>query len=593
MKLPRLNTVEFSRIMTQFFRGLNHNARIADGEWYDEKNLSSSQYPLLSQRRKRGIWTQLTAPQGMLAKDAMAYVDDGKLYYNGYLVSGVDLAAEGEKQMVSMGAYLVIFPDKVYVNTQDLSDCGSLEATYDSVEGANITYQMCRVDGTAYEVSDANVSATEPVNPENGAYWIDSSQTPHSLKQYSATNGAWVAIASTYIRIGCTGIGAAFAQYDGVTVSGCAYAGENAVLAEQMGEINGEKLIYARDEDSIVVAGVLDQAYTQTAGTVTVKRQCPDMQYVCEGENRIWGCFYGMREGKMLNEIYACALGDFKNWNRFMGISTDSYAVSVGSDGAFSGAISFTGYPHFFKENCLHKIYGQMPANYQVQTTPLRGVQEGSHKSMVVVNEILYYKSRSDVCAFDGSLPAGISSALGQGTWYDAAGGRCGEKYYLSMRDAAGAWTMYVYDVQRGIWHKEDETRAMCFAQMDDDLYYIDADTNRMMAVNGTQGEAETEVEWFAESGLFGYEYENHKYLSRFNIRMKLEAGARAALYIEYDSSGKWELQGEMQGAERTRTFLTPVIPRRCDHMRLKIVGRGDVKLYSIARLLTMGGDGR
>ena len=74
---------------------------------------------------------------------------------------------------------------------------------------------------------------------------------------------------------------------------------------------------------------------------------------------------------------------------------------------------------------------------------------------------------------------------------------------------------------------------------------------------------------------------------------MKLEAGARAALYIEYDSSGKWELQGEMQGAERTRTFLTPVIPRRCDHMRLKIVGRGDVKLYSIARLLTMGGDGR
>ena len=113
MKLPRLNTVEFSRIMTQFFRGLNHNARIADGEWYDEKNLSSSQYPLLSQRRKRGIWTQLTAPQGMLAKDAMAYGDDGKLYYNGYLGSGVELAAEGEKQMVSMGSYLVIFPDKV------------------------------------------------------------------------------------------------------------------------------------------------------------------------------------------------------------------------------------------------------------------------------------------------------------------------------------------------------------------------------------------------------------------------------------------------------------------------------------------------
>ena len=59
-------------------------------------------------------------------------------------------------------------------------------------------------------------------------------------------------------------------------------------------------------------------------------------------------------------------LGDFRNWQCFMGLSTDSYYGNLGTDGKFTGAITHMGYPLFFKENCLHKVYGDYPAQFQM-----------------------------------------------------------------------------------------------------------------------------------------------------------------------------------------------------------------------------------
>lgn len=52
---------------------------------------------------------------------------DGTALYVGGIKTGLVLT-EGLKQLVSMGAYLVIWPDKKYINTKDLTDFGSLRA---------------------------------------------------------------------------------------------------------------------------------------------------------------------------------------------------------------------------------------------------------------------------------------------------------------------------------------------------------------------------------------------------------------------------------------------------------------------------------
>jgi hypothetical protein len=60
---------------------------------------------------------------------------------------------------------------------------------------------------------------------------------------------------------------------------------------------------------------------------------------------------------------------------------------------------------------------------------------------------------------------------------------------------------------------------------------------------------------------------------------------------IEYDSDGDFHEQGTYTGGDTVTTINIPVVPRRCDHMRLRLTGVGNVKVYSIARYFEGGSD--
>lgn len=171
------------------------------------------------------------------------------------------------------------------------------------------------------------------------------------------------------------------------------------------------------------------------------------------------------------------------------------------------GAANYLGYPTFFKENVIHRIAISSVGAHQVTETVGRGVQSGSSKSLCVVNEVLYYKAREGVCAYDGSFPSAVGEALGDVRYHNAVGGGCGGKYYLSMQDGANAWHLFCYDTARGLWHREDDLHALCFTQMDGELYAIDAETKQLLAMHGSQGTPEAAVKWAAETGLIGYSH--------------------------------------------------------------------------------------
>ena len=587
---PTVQAQTAQRRVTDVFAGYNHNLRINEGEFYDEENLCSDDYPLLSTRRHRGVYAAPAAAQGLIAKDALCYVDGTEFVINEKRIE-MGLSTETEmcpKSLISMGAYVIILPDRKYINTADLSDFGSIEASYTSV--SDVTFNLCTVDGAGLDVI---AGAAAPENPKNGEYWLDTSATPHTLKVYSETSAVWMSVVTTYVKISATGIGAQFEQYDGVTISGIVKTGVE--------DLNGSAIIWAKDENYIVVVGILDTEINQTAeeGAVTIARKMPEMDFVIESSNRLWGCKYGMVDGKTVNEIYASKLGDFRNWNCFMGISTDSYAASCGTDGQWTGAITHLGYPLFFKENCLHKVYGTAPSSYQIQTTACRGVQKGSGKSLAIVNEVLYYKSRGGVCAYDGSLPTEISDAFGGVLYSDAVGGGHRNKYYLSMKDSGGIWQMFVYDARLGVWHREDNTHANAWCSCRDEMYYIDAADGKIRTVLGS-GQTETEkIQWRAETGTFvsvlsSARYPasaaDKKYVGRLMLRMALDPGATMQAYVEYDSSGVWEQLWSMTG-KTLQTFTFPVRPRRCDHFRLRLVGQGGAKLYSLTKTLEKGSD--
>lgn len=572
MYYPTLNSIKVTKQQTEIFKGYNHNYKITDGEFYDTKNITSDYYPVLATRKKRGIVRTLNEPAGITGREELAYVDGANLFYGDNVIElGLSISEE-PKQLVNMGAYLIVFPDKKYINTQNLSDYGSLENTVETTDIVEFT--PSKADGSQF---DYIVSDTQPQSPTDGMYWFDS--VNNILKQYSDTSSMWTQVATTYVRLTSPGIGKGFNKYDGVNISGC----DNE-------DFNGNFVINDCGEDYIVIIGIIGNAQNQTS-IVSVKRQVPDMDYVIESNNRLWGCYYGYKNNEHINEIYACKLGDPFNWNCFAGISTDSYAVSLGTDGNFTGAVAYMGYPYFFKEKCIHKIYGTMPSNYQVNTNNCRGVQRGSHRSLEIVNEVLFYKSTDCICAYSGSQPVSVSSALGDVKYDNAVAGCYRDKYYISMRDISNnEYHLFAYDTSKGLWIREDNTNVMAFARYDNDLYYIDNKSNTIMNIGGMNAELEDDVEWYAESGNIGYSDANRKYISRFNIRMLLEEGAYVDVFLQYNSSGVWEHQGKVD-RKGTDCFTLPIRPKRCDHLKIKLQGRGSCKVFLLAKLYEQGGD--
>lgn len=578
---PKLTQRATSRQIVDTFAGYNHNLKIRDGEFFDTKNMTTQHYPMLANRGKRGrLDRSFTKLQAIIAKDALYWVDNGTLYANGYATGLTGLQTEKETQLVSMGAYICIFPDKKYINTQDLSDYGSMGAEW-SYTGA-VTYTMCHQDGTYY--TDVTKSADAPENPANGAIWIDI--TNNVVREYSVYTETWTVLETVYTRVDFLTMGqlvTAFKEYDGINISGAYFE-----------DLNGSKILYAvggapvTSYDYVVLIGIQEEQYTQTGANIRFSRKVPDMDYVCEAQNRLWGCFYGNDGTQNINEVYCCALGDFRNWEQYLGVSTDSWRASRGSDGPWTGCINYLGTPTFFKENVIHPVSVSSVGAHQIGDIPARGVQHGSHKSLCVVNETLYYKSRTGVVAYQGGMPADISQALGEEKYYSAVAGVFGQRYYISMKDSGNMWHLFVFDAGKGLWMHEDNTHAECFAQVGDELYAVV--TNGITALNGTVGTPEGDFEWSCTSGVLTYEYPDRKYLSRFNIRVNMGIGSGFRMFIEYDSSGTWNYAGDFH-LPVTGTVTIPVRPRRCDHLRIKFLGHGDIRMYSIARILEKGSD--
>lgn len=596
MQFPTLQEVTRYREMTTAFGGYNHQLSCQEGQFFDMKNMTSQYFPILSPRQNRGIVKQFVNPQGILDKEDLMWIDSQKLYLNGEEkeLSGVTLTEESPKTLAKMGAYVIIMPDKIWYNA-DNGECGYMEHTNTIASGNEITFSLCESNGAAIEAHDATYyETTEPVD---GDYLMTHKNGKPSLKVYSASTSLWVTVSTTYVQISAKGIGVGFEKGDGIklTLDSSIEGLSNIFINEEEdGKVSTNTVITDKTDDVITIVGILSATNNETIKVndkgLVLERKVPDMAFITECNNRLWAC---SKDG---HEIYCCKLGDVKNWNCFAGISTDSWAATIGSDGKFTGAITYLGYPMFFKEDCLIKISVSATGGHQTKETKCRGVQKGSERSLAILNETLYYKSSTCVCAYNGSLPVGISDELGEVRYYDAVAGTIGDRYYVSMRDSNGKYYLFAYDSKNGIWCKEDNTQVLCFCKHADDLYYIDVKDNMMKSVRGTllydveEKATEGKFNWYVESGNMGYSSPDNKYVARINLRITLEFGTNVDFYLQYDSSGMWEHKFNMSG-KGTRTFTVPIIPNRCDHFKYKLMGKGGCKIHSIAKTMEEGSD--
>ena len=572
MYFPKLKAQAQQRAAVEQFGGLDRRVGHGAGCAENMENMWSGGYPALETRPRRGVMRQLTKPHGIVEKDGLFWVDGTALYVNGAKTELV--LSDSDKQLVSMGAYLLIFPDKKYINTQKLTEYGSMENIQTST--GEVTFTLCYENGES--VGSYVTGTYAPKEPGTGDLWMDTDRRVTVLRRYDG--GSWVEVTGICTKIAATGLGRGFQAGDGVTVSGCGAL-----------ELNGLHVLKAAADDWVLIPAMCRALDSQTAA-VTVMRTIPEMDFVVEQGNRLWGCKYGIVDGQAVNEVYACALGDFRNWNSFAGLSTDSYAAARGSDGAFTGAAACMGGVVFFKESCMERIYPAAGGGHQIVTVPCSGVRKGAERTVAVADGVVYYLGNDGVYAFDGSMPVCVSRALGDKRYTGGVAGGESGRYWLSAVDAAGETELLVYDTQKRLWHRQDNTAAVAFARWNGEMTVLCSD-GRLLDTSGTFGTAETGFSWSAESGDLGLYTPEHKYLSRLELRLKAAAGSTVKAYVCYDGDNVWEQVGGVSGeVGQTRGAVLQVRPRRCGHLRLKLVGDGPCRVYSAAAVYEKGSDG-
>lgn len=615
MILSNRNGLKNTRNMLRVFGGLNETYSCTEAEYSAGINFSARNFPALSTRLPRRKLREEADLNGMYHLNGLLTVCGRDLVYtpddtDEMEVTLKDAVENGKKTLVGIGTKILIFPDKLAFDTASRK-VSALGAVW-SGKNTSVEFAPCDAEGKVYEVSGCGPA--EPDKPTDGQLFlrVEDPEKPWSsestLEVYSEASGNWSAVVLDYCCISAKGVGTDFAAEDTVTLTGSA-----AEQAGQWNELDGDRIVYDAGADALRVkadpggewfygrltrtgAAVrwvsLDGSVSRefvSAEVVELERRVPDMDYLTECDNRVWGC------SNKENVIYACKLGDPTNWFSYRGIAADSYAVTVGSDGAFTGAATCMGYALFFKENTLHKLYGSKPSDFQLTSLRCRGVAKNAARSLCVLNETLYYLSPDGVMAWDGSIPTKVSGALDSGRLANvqsAVGSALDGRYYLHVaRTAAGENTarLLVYDTERALWSEEN----VCSYEMTStggQLYLWDgqalwaADPSREADWQATDG-VEEKLNFELTTGDIGLDGAEDRYLSRLTLRLDAECSSTVEVAASYDG-GPWETVASLTAQDKRRSFDLPFVPRRHGTLRLRLKGRGQITLRSIAKTM-------
>lgn len=354
---------------------------------------------------------------------------------------------------------------------------------------------------------------------------------------------------------------------DAVTISGAGNAENNktAVIREIYTD---DTYMYLRFYEGTFKNDNSDQS-------IMIKRAVPDLDFVFEHKNRIWGC-----KGR---EIFCCHLGSPLNWYEYDSLADGAWAVEIGK-GNLTGGFAYN-HPLFFTEDVVYTILGNAPEEYSLSATPSTfGCAKGSHRSFAVVRGYLFYHSPYGFCYYYGSMPYLCGDDLGEHYFKEAVGGGKGDKYYVSCLDENNAARTFVYDTRLGVWHEEENAWGQKVAgyAWDGDLYAAMGDGVYTVGIPRNKPSATSEfgaisMPSYVEFAPFYIDSLNKKQIKSILIRHEVKEKLTIKIYV--DGEENISLRRVLKGNGVTEIVG---IPRRGDQWSLVFEGSGKWRVYSI-----------
>ncbi len=614
--------VPFESLSLNEFRGVNRTPARINSEMSDMMNLSSGNYPYLSPRSSRD---SVELPEGIgdiekifRANGKLCFIAGGRLWYDGKAVGAVSVGTE--KSVAVCNGKICIAPDMVYydyLNGQFWRMDGKVNIYVSRIYtelyrfGSRITvcrnttsivgidfpwgdyvkvgdkvkfyYYSTGETSDEYIVSEISKDNSDDTGIVLTALDGESIGTDTHTMRAALIINDWDVLVFEASKLAVTNdkdndtYTYSFGFADGVGISALNNVDKFSKIfltfekddVIKIGDSENEYIIKSIDHGKSSCEICFDKAVPEDESVLTLTRTVPEMNYICERDNRLFGVCSSD------NTVVASKLGQPLNYRYFSGTSVDSYSVEVGSDGEFTGIAVYNGNIVLFKERYIHLLSGSKPSMYRLSGVETYGCQKGSSESICSLSGRLFYKSPGGIYVFDGSYPVCISRTLGDEKYTNAFAADDDRRYYVYMEDAKGNGFVFVYDTDTGFWYIEDGKNAVSMCELSGDIYIAEK-TKVLKCGTGTEV-----VPWSAVMGPFDLYTENKKVVSSVALRFKLPQGSSLRVEVSCDD-GAFEVMKEIFYSSDTVLFCEIPI-KRCDEFALRLSGKGDIKIRGLS----------
>jgi len=587
MHLPILKRENRYKRSIISFGGINATSNYSPGELSDCIGITHSEFPFITQRKKsENIFSCISPTAAVQGASECVAAEDG-FYYNRKKVGEL---SPGKKQLVAMGNRIIVFPDKMYYDTEtgqfkslsgEVSSSGtkvtftknSISVQTDFTETVKennrivfskgmmiTTYEKASTSGENLSLTGLNLKECGELQAgtifkerceKNQYRVVESINYLEEKEEYEIMNEL-VTVKKT-----AADLFSGFKEGDVIEIIGCVAIPENNCQATVL-SVNGTSMSF---DSEYFTEG------TENGG-ISIRRKIPDFTSVCSYENRLWGV-----EG---NTIYASALGDITSFFTYKGVATDSFTVTSNSAGDFTACTSYGNSCFFFKENTCYKLYGNRPANFQLVESFGMGILKNDSDSIAVAGDKLIYKGNGGIYVCHGGSPERISDSLGNIKMENAVSGSNGKLYYISA-DTENGREEFIWDIEKNLWCKSGVSDVRGYASYGEKVYRLMKD-----GIEQITSETDNEANWSITMCPFDEGFYGTKNYSRLRIKAQLFEGAYIRTEIKEDD-GNWRIVNTSYG-DRKKYINIPCAVKSCHELRIRLSGKGRSVLETVTR---------
>lgn len=531
---PGLKNIKRKQKFFSTFKGLCLRRTTPEGYFRDAENISSGGYPAIIPRKIRCVITECEEVYAMHSHQKMCWLWENQLYYGEEIVGELE---KGDKMFASLGANIVIYPDKMLLNTETMT----LSSLENETSAPSASVCACTRDGL----------------PMTGA---------------------------AFSKIEASGIGQGFKEGDGVEISGL-----GALIPD------GNYLVQAAGDDFLMVVHSMEGEGT-AEGKITVSRKAPDLDFICALDNRIWGA--STKEHKIcackLGDPTNWEVFQGISTDAYQAVvPTPSPFTGCSSD---IGSVIF-----FKEEEIIrvfgNKPSNFQVTSYKMPGVEAGSSNSVAYLESVILYKglagIYVYDGGIPECisAFLGDNR--YSNAR--------AGAVNGKYFISMLDEAEGVYKLFVYDMPTGAWYREDAPEIKYFTRSGNEMYMVASDGKAYSVNGGEVwydprkvlstrlSIPERFVKWYFETAPITMCMPNRQYVTQLHVRCEIRENANFKIEIRFSDEKHFTEIGAFSGATVEKTYTIPVPVRRSDSAILRFSGTGDVTIISIGKTFSEG----